>query len=400
MKEPNSRSLSIDFNLTTILKVVGVIAAIWLGFKVLVIVFPIIIWLIAAVFFAVALNPAVSRIANFLPSPNRTVATGIAFMLVLGLIALLLGITLPPIFSQIIDFFSEKLPALYLDFIQGESFFANLINNYELDDDIRTGITEIGSRLAGSEGSLTGLLNLLASFAINVIGVLVLTFMMLAEGPRLLNQISRLASSSEQLERWQRVGRQMYDVITSYINGQLLIAVIAGSTSLIVMTWVGNVPNPLAMAGIVALMSLIPLIGATVAAVIVVIATLLVSVKSAIIIAVFFIVYQQIENATIQPHIQSRSLSLSTMTVFIVALIGAKLGGIWGAILAIPAAGCLRVLLVDYFHTSQRYQNYLARRQTLPITDTEKPDKSSAPQSKTEVLAEAGSKSTPKQPKG
>ena len=360
---PRHRSF-IDFNLSTILKVVGVIAAIWLGWNILIAIFPVIIWLIAALFFAVALNPAVSRIAGWLPSPNRAVATGIAFVLVLGVLVVLLGVTLPPIFTQIIDFFSDRLPKIYLDFITEDNFFANFINSYELSDDIEGFIGDIGSRFAGSQGTLTGLINLLFSFAINVIGVLVLTFMMLVEGPRLIRQITSLASTPEQLARWQRVGRQMYEVVASYINGQLLIAVIAGSTSLIVMSFVvRDVPNPLAMAGIVAIMSLIPLIGATVAAVIVVAATLLVSIKGAIIMAIFFIVYQQIENATIQPHIQSRSLSLSAMMVFVVAIVGVRLGGIWGAILAVPAAGCIRVLIVDYFQHSPRYQSYVANRQ-------------------------------------
>lgn len=366
MEDKSPRGFSIDFNLTTILKVVGVIGAIWLGFKFLVIIFPIILWLIAAVFFAVALNPAVSRIANWLPSRNRTVATGIAFLLVLGVVAAFLAITLPPIFFQITEFFSEKLPDIYREFIDEDNFIANLIRSYELDDDILTAIEQLGSQLSPSWGSLAGIFNRLFSFAINIFGVLVLTFMMLVEGPRIIKQIGRLASGPEQLERWQRVGQQMYDVIASYVNGQLLIAVIAGSVTLIVMSLLsrfGDVPNPLAMAGIVSLMTLIPLIGATIAAVIIVSATLLVSVKNAIILAIFFIVYQQIENATIQPHIQSRSLSLSTMMVFVVALIGARLGGILGAILAIPAAGCIRVLLVDYFHHSQRYQTYLASRQ-------------------------------------
>ena len=364
---PRHRSF-IDFNLSTIIKVVGVIAVVWLGWNILVVIFPVIIWLIAALFFAVALNPAVSRIAGWLPSPNRAVATGIAFVLVLGVLAVLLGATLPPIFTQIIDFLSNKLPSIYADFITQDNFFANLINSYELSDDIEGFISDIGLRVAGSQGTLTGLINLLFSFAINVIGVLVLTFMMLVEGPRLIRQITSLAATPAQLARWQRVGRQMYEVVASYINGQLIIAVIAGSTSLIVMSVVdhvivGDIPNPLALAGIVAIMSLIPLIGATVAAVIVVAAILLVSIKGAIIMAIFFIVYQQIENATIQPHIQSRSLSLSAMMVFIVAVVGAKLGGIWGAILAVPAAGCIRVLVVDYFQNSPRYQSYVANRQ-------------------------------------
>lgn len=366
---PKHRSF-IDFNLSTIVKVVGVIAVVWLGWNILIAIFPVIIWLIAALFFAVALNPAVSKIASLLPSPNRAVATGIAFVLVLGVLVLLLGVTLPPIFSQIIDFFTNSetgLPAIYADFIKEDNFFANLINTYELNDDISSFINDIGSRVAGSQGTLTGLLNLLFSFAVNVIGVLVLTFMMLVEGPRLIKQVTSLASTPQQLARWERIGRQMYEVVASYINGQLIIAVIAGSVALLTILIVnhfvaGDVPNPLAMAGIVAIMTLIPLIGATVAAVIVVAATLLVSLKTAIIMAIFFIVYQQIENATIQPHIQSRSLNLSAMMVFIVAIIGARLGGIWGAILAVPAAGCIRVLIVDYFQHSPRYQSYVANR--------------------------------------
>jgi predicted PurR-regulated permease PerM len=106
--------------------------------------------------------------------------------------------------------------------------------------------------------------------------------------------------------------------------------------------------NAIALGGIVGLFALLPLIGTTIGAVIAVLACLLVSMPMAIAAAVYFVIYQQIENVTIQPYIQSRSNNLTPLSVFIGALIGVGFGGFLGAVVAIPVVGCIKVFLDDY----------------------------------------------------
>ena len=360
VKPPNIPPVTrqiIDFSWTTIFKVVSVCLLIYVGFKFITVLAPLLILIIAAIFFATALNPAVSQIAKYLPSPNRTLATATAFGMIVVSVGVFFAITVPPIFDQIIKFGGD-LPDLFLKFKETDFFLADLINRHELDDEIATIFSQITTSLSGAEAGLTGLLNLLFSAFFNIIVIIILTFMFLVEGPRIISQLSRLTRTEEQLEQFNTIVDKMYGVITAYVSGQLLIAVIGSTVTLVVMT-ILKVPNSLAMAGIVALLSLIPLIGVVAAAVIVVLSTMLVNIKLAVIMAIFFFVYQQIENSTIQPYIQGRSLDLSFLFIFIAALVGAKVAGIWGALLIIPICGCLRVLLVEYLRNSRFKNQYL-----------------------------------------
>ena len=351
-----------DFSIRTILKVVGVIVAVWVIWKLSVLIWPVLFALIVAIFLAVGINPAVNRIVKWLPSSNRVLGAGIAFLIILTILALIGVLVVPPIFSQIVEFINE-LPRIFQeDFQTQNNFIANLINNYQLDDEIASWLSNLAtSQLAGSEGGLTGVLNAVFGAIVNIVTVLILTFMLLIEGPRIKNQILSLASSKRQRRQWQSMASQMGQVISAYINSQLLIAVIGASVALLFMV-ILQVPNPLAMAGIIGVLSLIPMIGIIIAAIVVVLSTMLVSFKLALVMIIYFIVYQQIENATLQPYIQSRSLPLSAMMVFIAALTGAYLGGIWGTFLAIPVAGCLRVGIAEFFRNSQHYRRYITNR--------------------------------------
>ena len=247
---------------------------------------------------------------------------------------------------------------MFGDFQDTDFFLADLINKHQLDDEITTIFDQITTSLAGAESGLTGLLNMIASVIINIVIIVVMTFMFLVEGPKIVKQLSKLTRTKEQQKQFNRIADKMYGVITAYVSGQLLIAVIGSTVALIAMT-IFRVPNSLAMAGIIALFSLIPLVGIIVAAIIVILSTLLVSIKKAVIMTLFFIIYQQIENSTIQPYIQGRSLDLSVLFVFIIALVGAQIAGIWGALLIAPICGCLKVLLVEYLKNSRFKNQYL-----------------------------------------
>lgn len=154
-------------------------------------------------------------------------------------------------------------------------------------------------------------------------------------------------------EHRRKLARKMYRVVVSYVNGQAIIAALGGTfaaVALYIFSQIFNAPvNAIALGGIVGLFALLPLIGTTIGAVIVVLASLLVSAPLAIAAAIYFIVYQQIENVTIQPYIQSKSNNLTPLTVFASALLGVGFGGLLGAIIAIPTAGCIKILVEDHY---------------------------------------------------
>jgi predicted PurR-regulated permease PerM len=147
--------------------------------------------------------------------------------------------------------------------------------------------------------------------------------------------------------RWRAVGHDIYRTVGGYVTGNLLISLIAGTATTIVLLIVG-VPYSVALGLVVAILDLIPLAGATIAAIIVAIVAFLHSVVAGIVSVAFFIAYQQIENHILQPVVYGRTVQLSPLAVLIAVLIGAELAGVLGALAAIPVAGAVQVILVDY----------------------------------------------------
>jgi predicted PurR-regulated permease PerM len=133
---------------------------------------------------------------------------------------------------------------------------------------------------------------------------------------------------------------------TGYLSGNLLISLICGLLTYAVLAIVG-VPFAGLIALFVAIADLIPLVGATLGALVASIAGFLYSVPAGITVVVFFIVYQQLENHLLQPLILSRTVKLNPLTVLVAILVAVELAGILGALLAIPAAGILQVIVRD-----------------------------------------------------
>jgi predicted PurR-regulated permease PerM len=148
----------------------------------------------------------------------------------------------------------------------------------------------------------------------------------------------------------------MYKVVTGYVNGQLLIALLGGTFAFVALTITSAIYdaaiNSLALAAIITLFALLPLIGTTLGATIVVFSVLFVSVPMAITMAIFFIIYQQIENVTVQPLIQSKHTKMTPLMVFVAAIVGAGFGGFLGALVAIPVAGVIKVVVEDRYQKS------------------------------------------------
>jgi predicted PurR-regulated permease PerM len=179
-----------------------------------------------------------------------------------------------------------------------------------------------------------------------VVTIVFLTFFMLTEGPSWVERFYTLVPEQSR-PRVERIANDIYRTIGGYVTGNLFISLIAGVASTIVLLVMG-VPFAVALGLLVAILDLVPLAGATLAAIIVSTVAFLESLPAGIVVLVFFIVYQQVENHLIQPVVYSRTVQLSPLAILIAVLIGAKLAGILGALAAIPVAGTIQVLLLSW----------------------------------------------------
>ncbi len=318
-----------------------------------------------AFFLALALNRPVSALANILPGKSRAGGTAIAYIIVIVLLGTFLFLVVPPVIEQSAKV-AESIPSL-IDQVQTQWHgLSSLAQHYGLESQVNHALdsikqnasswaanwaTNVGSSVVSSVGSLFG-------FFTAALLVLVLSFLMLIEAPLWLGRIWGIYNDQERMENHKKLATRMYNVVTGYVTGQLAVsglgAFFAGLT-VFILSWVFNVPHNLALpaAAIAFLLSLIPMFGATIAGVLICILLAFNDVTAALIFAVYFVIYQQIENNFISPTIQSKTVELSALAVLGSVTVGLYLFGIAGGIISIPIAGCVKVLLEDYLERAK-----------------------------------------------
>jgi predicted PurR-regulated permease PerM len=339
------RKVKLDIDNRTIIRVMLVVVAFWLGLNAAYQIRAALILLIISFFLTLALNPPVSYLASRIPGNSRGVATGLSYIVVLAILGFFISATFPPLISETRTLVNT-IPDRVAELTAEDGYVADIIERYDLQDEADQLASNVSSRLGDIGGPIfTGIGRVTASI-VSFLTVLVLTFLMLVEGPQWMELFWKY-HPKERREHNKKLAQKMYQVVTGYVNGQLLIASIAGMASLVMLVII-DVSNPLALAGVIALTGLIPLIGATLGAAIVVLFSLFQSATQAILMAVFFVIYQQIENNAIQPYVQSRTLDISPLLVLVAVLVGFQLGGLLGGFLAIPVAASLRILALDY----------------------------------------------------
>lgn len=310
-------------------------------------------------FLALALNPSVSIIGRRLPGHSRVLATALAYLMVLAIVGVFIYIALPPIIDQTSRFISA-LPQYIQDLSSRRGVVSDFINRYGLQEQINQLVSGAQQQSGGlAQGLGSSLVNGVSSIftgAITLITVLVLTFLMLIEGPIWMNKLWDMYHNKVKLESHKRIAERMYKVMSSYVNGQVFVAGIAaasGLLTLLVLTYFFQLPVTavIPLTGIIFVTDLIPMIGATIGAIIVSIVLLFNDVGAAISFAIYFIIYQQIENNFIQPVVQSRTVALSALSVLSAVIIGINLLGLIGGIVAIPIAGCIRVIILEFLET-------------------------------------------------
>ena len=304
-------------------------------------------WIVAAVFLAVALSGPVNRLERHM---RRGFAILIVYVLLLLIPVLLAAVIVPPMVNGANDL-ARNAPDYarnVTDFVQKNPTLRKINNDYDITDKLEQEAEKLPGKLGGAAKTLrdvgVGVVN--SIFAL--ITILILTAFLLGSGRRWVDAALEL-QPAERRWRMRRALDRMANAVGGYVAGVLIQATIAGVLTYVVLAILG-VPFRAPLAVLVFFFDLIPLVGATIAAVLVGIVTLFTDFPTATIVwTVWAIVYQQVENSVIQPRIQQRTVKVHPFVTLVAVLFGSTLIGVPGALVAIPAAASVQILLREWW---------------------------------------------------
>ena len=293
-------------------------------------------YLLMAAFLATVLSAPVAFLSKYMPK-------GLAMTVVyFGLIAIPIGIgaiLIPPLVRAVVDLVGN-FPSYVSDLkdtIDHNRTLQNLNDNFDLISKLEDWATSLSSKVGDAAGLLADIGTGLVGSVFAVLTILIMSLFMVSRGGGWIDRVLQTRPVHE-ARIVKRALDNMAVAVGAYVGAALLQATIAGIFTFIVLSILG-VPSPLALAVVIATLDLIPLVGATLGAILVGIVTLFNDFPTVTIIwAIWAIVYQQVENYVIQPRIQGRAVQLDPFIIVIAALFGGTLLGIIGALVAIPLA--------------------------------------------------------------
>jgi predicted PurR-regulated permease PerM len=335
----------IRFRVRTVLTVFALAIAVWALLHLVSVARHVLVWIVISMFLALAINPLVEWLQRR-GLRRRGIATTVAFLLVLLGVAAVGALFIPTLVDNV-NKFVDAVPGYVDDLTKGKGRLGFLETRYHVVEKVREQLHNGGAkRVLGLSGAAVSVTKGVVNIVIGTITIIFLTFFMLLEGPAWIERAYGLVSRESQ-PRWRAVGRDIYKQIGGYVTGNLVISLIAGTLTTFVLLVLG-VPYAVALGLIVALLDLIPLAGATIAAIIIASVAFLHTIVAGIVVVVFFIIYQQLENHVLQPLVYRRTVALSPLVILIAVLVGAEVAGVLGALAAIPVAGAIQVLVVDF----------------------------------------------------
>jgi len=330
----------------TVAKVLLTATAVLAGLYALWLIRGVILILFMSVFLAVALGPAVNFYERRLHL-RRVAAIGVTYFTLL-LVATLIGfLVVPPIVEQSAKFI-ENVPE-YVDTIGDNDTIREFDEKYDITPTLEEEADKLPERFGDAASTLQSIVIGVVSAVFTIVTVLVLAFFLLLDGRALVEWVTRELGPVRG-PRVRAIADEVYTSIGGYVVGAVTISLIAGIATYAMLTILA-VPFAVPLAVLAAFFSLIPLVGATIAGVIIAIVAALGADFPTDVIAwsVFFIVYQQIENNLIQPQIFRRTVALHPLLVIVSILVGASLLGIVGALLAIPIGGAIQIVVKDWW---------------------------------------------------
>jgi predicted PurR-regulated permease PerM len=321
---------------------IGVLLAYWLWTQVLAI-SSVLVLIVVAMFLAAGLNPVVEFFIGRGLKRSWAVLTVIVGVLV-ALALFVLAIV--PVISDQVASLTRSAPG-WLDQLQTNATVQELDAKYDVIDRIRDYV-EKGDFAGSIFGGVLGVGLAVLSALANAFIVTVLMLYFLSSLEKTKHAFYRLAPRSRR-DRVAKLGDRVIASVGGYVSGAFVVASCAGITSLIFLFIVGLGEYAVALAFVVALLDVIPMIGATIGAVLVTAIGFATDVKIGIACAIFYLIYQQLENYVIYPRVMSRSVDIPGAVTVIAALVGATLLGVIGALLAIPTAAAILMITREVF---------------------------------------------------
>lgn len=370
-REPKTNEVALTITTSTFLKVVGLIIATVLILAALRQAAHALFLIGTALFLALALNAPVHWLATHMPGRlrgSRTAGTTISFLIVVIILGAFLASVVPPIVKQSQNFISS-VPSLIESAQKTDNSLGRFVNRYNLQDKAKSLTNDLSSRLQTVGTKAFSTISSVSSSLFAMLAVLAMTFMMLIEGPRWGRFLRSLVPPGKQ-RTVNNLASGMYRVIKGYVNGQVTLAVIA-SLMLLPALLVLNISYPIALVFVVFICGLIPMIGHTIGAAIVTLIALFHSPTAAVAILAYYILYQQIENYVIQPRIQANSTDMSPLLVFVAVIIGVSFSGLLGGLVAIPLAGCIRIVALEILHRYNLIHDHALDEAVAEITEDE-----------------------------
>jgi predicted PurR-regulated permease PerM len=340
----------------------------------------ILLWLLIGLILAVALEPGVAWLQRH--NWNRVLAS---LLVSIATMALLVGAVIAVAYLLVFqsDHFIRALPRIF-DSLLGDGGSLNFL---EMRFHILRRVSSIRSEqvanfVLGGRAQIIDLFSKAASSVGAIVTILTMMVMLLIEGPRAWRMFLDGLIGEER--PWaERMGANFLRSTGGYVRGNVAISVVAGTASYIALRILG-IPYAETLAVFVGVFDIIPLVGATIAAVVVCIIALAAGgLVDCAVLAVFFIVYQQFENNVLQNLVYSKTLALSPLVIFVAALIGASLAGIVGVLLAIPLAAAAWGLAGDLVALHRARQDSRGGRK--PLVTEPPPDSDPAAQPDAEV---------------
>jgi predicted PurR-regulated permease PerM len=306
-------------------------------------------WFVIALFLAAVLNPAVNWLERRFRLINRPLAIALTYLGVLVALLLVVGIFLPVLVDQINGFIkfvttaanAPEGPTKYIEGLAKDNGLGGFVQRFEDQlDELRKQLGGVLQNLLSASGQIAlSVAEMIAALAT----VLTLTFFLLLGSERYVNaSVGLFPERHQPLVR--RILGQSAGAISGYITGNLSISVICGITTFVVLLILG-MPYAAPLALLVAVLDLIPLVGATLGGALLVVVGLFVEPWKAVVLLVYIVVYQQAEGSLLQPIVYSRAVHLNGLVILIALLVGGQLLGIPGALLAIPVAEIIRIVV-------------------------------------------------------
>jgi predicted PurR-regulated permease PerM len=319
--------------------VVGVLLAFYAAYSIR----SILVLVLVAAFLAAGLDPAVRKLERFM---KRGQAVALIFLLAIGFIVAFLFAVIPPLVEQVTSFATD-LPGYVQDLAENNPRVKQWVEENDISDKLKDATQNAPTIIGNSLGGVLGIAGSVFSGIFSLLTVMVLTIYFLLSFSHMREGSLRLVPKSKRASV-KELADPIIEKIGGYIAGQLTVALVAGGLAFGFLAITG-VPFPVALALWVAIAALISMVGATLGAIPAVIVAFFTSGGLGVATLVYFIVYQQVENYVIAPRIMTKAVDISPAAVLLAALVGASLLGFVGALMAIPAAASIKLIVQEIF---------------------------------------------------